>query len=89
MKRIAAYLPIAACSACLIIGAVLIKYYTWDHHHYKYNQVHILNTEYKAEHKDACIQLPIQDHDWEETANALGLPVDSLSITAYLDYISK
>ena len=89
MKTLSAYLPIAACLACLAVGATILKYRIHHHHDYKYNQVHILNTQYKAEHKEACIPYPVEDHDWEETAHALGLPVDSLTITAYLEHISK
>ena len=88
MKR---YLPtvFAACLACLTILAGFALNSVGCYSQYKYYQVHDLNRNHQQEHRDAHILLPVQDHDWEETANAIGIPVDSLSITAYLHHISK
>lgn len=88
MKR---HLPtyLAACLACLTILAGVYLDSLGCYSQYKYYQVHDLNRYHQQEHIDACIPYPVEDHNWEETANAIGIPVDSLSITAYLGYISK
>ncbi len=90
MKNNYRYLAILACLILIITAAsVFTKYQIYQATDYEYYQVFLLNRDYKEEHKAAHILLPIEDHDWEETANALGIPVDSLSIATYLDYISK
>ena len=80
---------LAACLACLVLITALFLDSLGCYSEHKYYQVHALNRNHQEAHRDAGILLPVEDHDWEETAHAIGIPVDSLSITAYLEHISK
>lgn len=52
----------------------------------QYEEVRILNAFYQDFHDSLGINY-VYDHDWEETANALGIPVDSLTIDMYVAYL--
>lgn len=53
-----------------------------------YWEVTILNRDYKAFHDSLGID-HVYDRDWVETANAMGLPVDCLTIDMYLDFMKN
>ena len=90
MKNKLRYLAILACLALAIIaGSVLTKYEIHQATDYKYYQVFILNRDYRDELRVIHCPYPVEDHDWEEAAHSLGMPVDCLSIATYLDHLSK
>jgi len=54
----------------------------------EYEQVNILNNEYQAFHDSLGID-QVYDHDWVETANAIGCSVDELTIERYIRFMSR
>ena len=82
-------LALATCLITLFIVAVISKDRMQTYSSHDYYQVHILNTKYKEKMAEYHVHSPVTDGDWEETAHALGIPVDSLTTGMYLLHLKK
>jgi len=51
-----------------------------------YHEVYIINHIYADSLKALCVE-PVEYYDWEETANSLNIPIDSLTIDMFFKHI--
>ena len=78
----------ATCLACLILLGTMctIIKASYETPLFKYPEIYIINELYGEWmlSEGICLQ---EDHHWEETSNALDIPLDSLTIEDFIYYL--